>query len=339
MINIAVEKLILIVKNAFMQHGASEISAQSVANALVRAQMDGQNGHGLSRIDSYLAQLQTGKIKGAAIPAYEFPRPAICAVDAKFGFAYPAMDILIEQLPALAKTYGIAFGAVKNSHHFGQAGYHVERLADQGLIALAFSNTPKAMAPWGGRDALFGTNPIAMACPNFNEVDGESEAPLVIDMSLSVAARGKIMAASKQDKQIPEGWARDQDGNPTTDPQLALKGTMEPMGGAKGGALALMVEILSAGLTGGNFSFEASSFFEAEGESPAIGHSVIVIDPLATTGNKDAGAGFAARMAYLFRTMLEQEGVRLPGSSRISKRQTHHQNGIEIDPAFYKKYS
>jgi (2R)-3-sulfolactate dehydrogenase (NADP+) len=207
-------------------------------------------------------------------------------------------------IPLAAET-GIAAAAVTRSHHCGQLGAHVERLAEAGLIAVMVANTPKAMAPWGGDTPLFGTNPIAFAAPR------SDAPPLVIDLSLSKVARGKIMAANKAGQPIPEGWALDAEGQPTTDPKAALAGAMIPAGDAKGAALALMVEILAASLTGANPSAEASSFFDAEGPSPGVGQFLIAIAP---------ETGFAARLETLLNQIAAQEGARLPGQRRLQGR-------------------
>ncbi|MCQ2444862.1 MAG: Ldh family oxidoreductase, partial [Mailhella sp.] len=191
--------------------------------------------------------------------------------------------------------------------------------------AIAFSSSPYAMAPWGGKKGTFGTNPIAFGCPR------ENDDPLVIDMSLSKVARGKIKNAQmKGETSIPEGWALDKDGNPTTDPAAAVAGTMIPLGDAKGAALALMVEILSASINGAHHGFEASSFFTAEGEAPGIGQSCIVFDPKALT------PGFAERVETLFSFMLAQDGVRLPGARRFNLREEKRKNGIDLPDNLYK---
>ena len=160
----------------------------------------------------------------------------------------------------------------------------MERLADAGLVALMFVNTPSAIAPWGGSKAVLGTNPIAFACPL------PGRAPLVIDLSLSKVARGNIMTAKQRGEKIPEGWALDAAGKPTTDPDAALAGTMVPMGDAKGSALALMVELLAAGLTGANFAAEASSYLDDKGPPPGTGQLIVAFDPQAFGG--DAVARF-----------------------------------------------
>ena len=211
------------------------------------------------------------------------------SIDGGLGFAYPAIDLALQTLEPLAKKTGIAIAAIRRSHHFGQAGAHAEKLARGGLIVLVFGNAPKAMPFWGGKAPAIGTNPIAFACPTPG-VD-----PLVIDLAMSVVARGKIMAAEQKGEAIPEGWAVDADGRPTTDASAAMKGAMLPIGGAKGSALALMVEILAAALTGSAFGWEASSLFDDKGAAPNLGHTLIAIDP-----ERLSGGSFMARMGVLW---------------------------------------
>ena len=246
--------------NALVNNKTSEDNAKEVADALISAEFDGQSGHGLSRIPSYVEQLTSGKVNGNEAPSILSSKGSVIRVDASNGFAYPAISLALKEVTSAANKFGIAAASISRSHHFGQAGRHVEILAESGLIGLMFGNTPKAIPPWGGTKALFGTNPIAFSTPRDNEP------PLVIDMSLSKVARGKVMVANQNNEKIPEGWAIDSEGKPTTDPKKALEGAMLPIGDAKGSALALMVEILAAGLTGSNFGFEASSFLNAEGD-------------------------------------------------------------------------
>jgi len=179
----------------------------------------------------------------------------------------------------------------------------VDRFAEAGLIAIMLANAPKAIAPWGAREAVFGTNPIAFATP----VAGA--APLVIDLSLSRVARGKVMAAKKAGTEIPQDWALDRNGRPTTAPEDALNGTMLPIGQAKGTALALMVELLAASLSGSAFSHQAGSFFDPDGSPPRVGQTVICIDP-------GVQSDYAARVGGLLETISALEGARLPGERR-----------------------
>jgi (2R)-3-sulfolactate dehydrogenase (NADP+) len=297
-------------------------NAASVARALVAAEAEGLKGHGLSRVPTYAAQAKVGKVDGFATPALEWRRPAVAAIDAKNGFAYPAIDMAIAALPQAARQNGIASAAIRRSHHCGAAGHPVEGLAEAGLLALMFANTPAAIAPWGGSSGLFGTNPIAFACP----LPGRP--PIVIDLSLSKVARGNILAAKQKGEAIPAGWALDAQGKPTTDPAAALAGTMLPLGDAKGTTLALMVELLAAGLTGANFAAEASSFLDAEGPPPGTGQLLIAFDP-----SVFGGAGTLEHFGALAGAIETQPGARLPGARRRAQRAKTERDGIAIsDP-------
>jgi len=314
----------LLAKDILVRHDTSEANAECVARALVAAEADGQKGHGLSRLPSYAAQAASGKVDGHALPTLEQGARAALRIDARNGFAFPALAMAVDRLSSLAAETGIAAAGVHHSHHFGQAGYHVEQLAASGLIGLVFGNSPKAIAPWGGSEGVFGTNPVAFAAPR------RTGPPLVIDLSLSKVARGKVMVAAKQGEPIPEGWALDRHGNPTTDAEAALQGTMLPMGDAKGAALVLMVEILAAALTGARFGFEASSFFTAEGEPPAVGQFLVAIDPRVFSGD-----AFAQRLETLIGAILEQQGTRLPGARRLGLRAESARNGVVVPAALY----
>ena len=181
-----------------MRSGTKESTADTVASALVRAEADGQKGHGISRIPSYAAQVRTGKVKGQALPVLEDVKPGLFRIDANFGFAYPAIKLALPELELRAQKTGLAAAAIYHSHHFGVAGHHCEDLAAKGLVAFIFGNSPKAMAPHGAKEKVLGTNPIAFAAPTDHE-------PLVIDMALSTVARGKIFLARKAGSSIPEG--------------------------------------------------------------------------------------------------------------------------------------
>lgn len=315
----------LLAFRALRANRTDEDAARATARALVAAEADGQAAHGLSRVPAYALQARSGKVDGQAIPRIETPTPGVIRVDAGLGFAYPAIDAALAHLAPLARSQGVAVAAIHRSHHFGQVGAHAERLAESGLVALVFGNTPKAMAFPGGRRAMLGTNPLAFAVPR-----PDGEAPLVIDLALSVAARGKIVAAQKAGRTIPADWAVDAQGEPTTDPTAALAGTLSPIGGTKGGALALMVEILGAALTAGAFGWEASSFFDAEGPPPNMGHLFLAIDPGPTSGS-----AFGSRMSSLIAAMATEPSVRLPGSRRLAARERARSAGVTLNPALH----
>lgn len=315
------------VTGIFTRHGASEPTAASVARALVGAEAEGLKGHGLSRIPTYLGMLTSGKVNGKAEPTLSRVRAATLMVDAADGFAYPAIDLALQHLPRVAAETGIAAAAIARSNHAGALGAHVERLAEAGLVALFFANTPEAIAPAGGTKAVFGTNPIAFACP----LPGRP--PIVVDLALSAVARGTIVAARQKGEAIPEGWALDADGRPTTDPEAALKGTMVALGGAKGATLALMVEVLAAALTGAHLAFEASSFLDEKGPPPGTGQMILAIDP-AGFGH----ASFATRITALAAAIEAQAGTRLPGERRRRLRERAEAEGLVLPAALVEAH-
>ncbi len=299
--------------------GVAEKNADSVARALVAADADGLSGHGMSRLPTYADQAKVGKVDGHAMPELAVTAAGALRVDAKCGFAFPAIAAGLARAADMVKSAGTVGMAVGNSHHFGAAGYHLEPLAEQGLVALAFGNSPAAIAPWGGKTPIFGTNPIAFACPC------PGRAPLVIDLSLSKVARGRILVAAQKGEPIPEGWALDAEGRPTTDAKAALGGAMIAMGDAKGTALVLMVELLAAALSASQFGYEASSFLDAKGPPPRVGQFFLVIDPA-----RFGGDAFTGRVADLTAAVLAQNGARLPGDRRLAARQKARENGISI---------
>jgi (2R)-3-sulfolactate dehydrogenase (NADP+) len=310
---------------ALMANDTSRTNAESVARSLVLAEADGQAGHGLSRVASYALQSKAKKIDGHARPEITHTASSALRVDARSGFAYPALDLAIEKLSPLARSHGLASAALFHSHHFGQAGQHVERLAQEGLVALAFSNTPRAMAPLGSSRSMMGTNPIAFAAPL------PSRAPLVIDLALSVVARSRIVAAHNAGKSIPSDWAVDAAGQPTTDPAAALQGSLLPIGGAKGAALALMVEVLCGALAGAAFGWEASSFLDDKGGPPNVGQVLLAIDP-----QDYAGESFLPRMQMLV-SEIESSGARLPGDRRLALRQRAQESGLTISSQLHRE--
>lgn len=308
---------------ALRRAGASDDMARATADALVDAEAQGLAGHGLSRLGQYTTHLRNGRADGGAQPAVVRSRGAAFLVDAGCGLAFPACALAVTEAIARARTLGVAFAGVTNSHHFGVAAYHLRPVAQAAMVGLAFGNSPAAMPAAGGKRPLFGTNPIAAVFPRR---DG---APLAIDLSLSEVARGKVMVAAKQGKPIPLGWALDRDGRPTTDAQAALEGSMLPVGGAKGAMLALVVELLACALTGAAMGFEADSFFVDEGNRPRIGQAFLVIDPDALAGRDT----YLARVEALIAAMLRDEGVRLPGARRDALAAKAAREGVEVPAA------
>ncbi len=320
---ITADQLTALVAQALINANTSPSNAECVARALVAADIDGLSSHGVSRLPSYADQANSGKVDGQVQPQVDVVTPAIVKVDARCGFAFPAIEAGMSAALRCLPQSGVVAMAVGNSHHFGVAGSHVERAAEQGAVALAFGNSPAALAPWGGSRAVFGTNPIAFATPR------RDAPPLVTDLSLSKVARGKVMVAKNRGEAIPGDWALDADGRPTTNPADVLAGgTMLPMGDAKGAVLALVVEILAAALTGSSFGFEASSFFAAEGDPPRVGQFFLFFDP-----ERMAGPGYGVRLETLLTAITDQDGTRLPGERRLENRARHQAEGLDLPQA------
>src|SRR5476649_489092 len=296
--------------DSLLAAGALPATAQSTARALVYADLRGLSSHGVVRLPMYCAQLRNGRVDPLAQPAIVSDRGAAVLVDGADGLAYPACDLAINVLIERARQFGSAVAGVMRSHHFGVGAAHLQALGAAGMVGLAFSNSPAAMPAWGGRRALFGTNPIAAVFPR------RGSSPLTIDLSLSAVARGRIMVAARDGKPIPEGWALDKEGRPTTDARAALEGSMLPAGGVKGAMLALTVELLVCALSGAAYGFESDSFFTEEGKPTRIGQAFLAVNPAALAGNDV----FFERVETLIAAMTEDPGVRLPGERRLDRK-------------------
>ena len=314
------DELQTLVETALILHGASADQARATAVALVVAQASGLPSHGLSRVSMYVSHLKAGRVVGNAQPVAHAERAGAVLIDAGNGFAFPACLLAVEQAIARARQTGIAIAAVTNSHHFGMAAYHLDPIAQAGMVGIACGNSPAAMPAAGGKRAIFGTNPIAAIFPR------PGYAPVSVDLSLSEVARGKLMVAADRGEAIPLGWALDADGQPTTDPKKGMEGSMLPMGGTKGAMLALVVELLVTTLTGAHFGAEADTFFVAQGNQPRLGQAFIAIDPGALAGSRV----YAERIEALVAAMLVDEGVRLPGQRRFDAVAAARTSGFEV---------
>ncbi len=322
----SVNELTELAARALQNAGASHVMAAATARALVAAEAAGLAGHGLSRVALYAQHVREGRANGTAEPRIVHEKGATCLIDAQGGLAYLAMEVATREAMRRATEFGVAFCGVTHSHHCGAMDYHLAPLAAAGLVGIGFTNTPAAINAWGGRKPLFGTNPIAAVFPR------QDGLPLVIDLSLTEVARGKIMVAANEGRPIPAGWAFDRDGKPTTDARAALTGSMAAIGGAKGAMLALLVELLCVTLTGARFGLENDSFFEP-GDPASIGHALVAIDPAALGG---AGVYFE-RIETLIAAMLADEGVRLPGDRRHKSAADARANGVEVPAALLKQ--
>jgi (2R)-3-sulfolactate dehydrogenase (NADP+) len=311
-----------IMRRALERSGATPSLARCTAAALVAAELEGIASHGASRIPQYCGHLRNGRASGSAVPRVARERGGACLVDAGGGLAFEACALAVREAITRAKANGVAFVSVTNSNHFGVAAFHAEPIARAGLVGLAFGNSPGAMPMWGGKRALFGTNPIAAAFPR------RDAPPIVVDLSLSEVARGKLMLAAREAKPIPLGWALDKDGNPTTDAKAGLEGMMLPAGGVKGSMLALTVELLVCALSGAAFGFESDSFFTDAGKPTRIGQAFLAIDPDALAGREV----FLERVETLVAAMLADAGVRLPGDRRRASRAKLAAEGLALAP-------
>ena len=320
------DELHALILEVLLAHDTARDNAERVAKALVAAEADGQKGHGASRVPSYAAQARSGKVDGHAVPEAIRLGDSATIVDARDGFAYPAIELAQQSLLDGLSASPLAAAVIRNSHHSGVIAHHIEPLARAGFIAMSVGNGPHAIAPWGGHRGLFGTNPIGFAAPR------AEHPPLVIDMSLSKVARGRINVAAQAGEPIPEGWAFDAAGKPTTDAKEAMAGTMAPVGDAKGAQLALMVEILAAALSASCFGFESSSYFTAEGAPPRAGQFLLAIDP----GPFSEGR-FGSRLEDLLAAIEEQPGTRLPGRRRFALRERAQREGVTIPRALHER--
>jgi len=324
---VSLEQLHDLAHRALARAGAHPDLAAATAKALVYADASGLSSHGVARIPQYAAHLKNGRADGSARPKIAAAKGGAVLVDAECGLAFEACALAVHEAIRRARDLGVAYAGVTNSHHFGVAGYHLEAVGAAGFVGMAFGNSPAAMPAAGGSRPIFGTNPIAAIFPR------PHAAPLLIDLSLSEVARGKLMIAAKEGKPIPLGWALDRAGKPTTDPKAGLEGSMLPLGGAKGAMLALVVELLVTALTGAAIGFEATSFFVDKGNRPRLGQAFLVIDPVALSGR----VVYDERIETLIAAMTKDPAVRLPGDRRYALAAKAANEGVGIPAALHRQ--
>lgn len=310
-----------LLQQIFVRHGTSESVARTLAANCASAQRDGAHSHGVFRIPAYVSTLASGWVNGTAVPQVQDVASGYVRVDAGGGFAQPALEAARALLVEKARSAGIAVLAIHNSHHFAALWPDVEPFAEEGLVALSVVNSMTCVVPHGADRPLFGTNPIAFAAPR---ADG---APIVFDLATSAIAHGDVQIAARKGERLPPGMGVDSLGQPTQDPKAILEGgALLPFGGHKGSALSMMVELLAAALTGGNFSFEFDWTDHPGARTPWTGQLLIVIDP-----SKTAGQSFAQRSQELVRQMHAAGLRRLPGDRRHRTRAKSQETGIELD--------
>lgn len=300
--------------------GATPENAAPLAHAIMQAERDGIASHGLMYLPVYALHLTCGKVDGQARPVVETPRPAVVRVDAATGFAHPAISAGMAPLLDAARQNGIACLAIRNSYNCGVLGHHAERIADAGMMALCFTNAPASIAPIGGKKPVIGTNPFALATP-----DGAGGVTMVIDQSASVIAKSEVVKRARDGHAIPEGWVLDAAGQPTTDAEAGLKGSMVPSGGYKGVGVGLMVELFAAALSGAELGIDAAPFGGTAGGPPKTGQFFMAIDPGVTSGGR-----FAPQLARLAEAIGADAGARLPGTRRQTARARALTEGVAV---------
>ena len=315
-----------VLQNLGMNNGNSSI----VADSLVKANLEGTDSHGISRLSIYAKRFHDQRIN--VNPAIQLTEKtsSVLLVDGDNGLGHVVSYHAISKGIEMAKQSGIVAIAIKNSNHFGTASYFCQLACEQNLACIGFTNSPPGIAPWGGKNAFFGTNPIAFGFPT-----GDDQ-PVIIDLSTSIAARGKIILAAKQGNSIPDGWAIDEHGLPTNDAQAALKGSVLPLGGAKGSALALAVEILTGILSGAAFGPHVKNIYdEGETENANVGHFFILLDIekfMHLSAFFESLQGLLAEMKEVPKVPGANE-IRYPGERRKRDRDQRQLQGIEISPS------
>lgn len=317
---LTLNELIQILHSIFVGYGTSLDVAKILATNCALAERDGSDGHGVFRIPGYVSTLQSGYVDGRAEAIIDTAAGAFIRVDACNGFAQSALSAVSKALTAAAQSQGVAIAAIKNSHHFGALWLDVEPFARAGFIAIACVNSVARVVPHNGNRPVYGTNPIAFATPRHNDD------PLVFDQATSALAFGEIRLAAKRGERLPSGCGVDRHGAPTSDASEILNGgSLLPFGGYKGASISMMVELLSAALTGGNFSTEVSTQAFPGAQTSKTGELVIVIDP-----SHGGGTNFAQRVTQLCCSLRDSGQDRLPGDRRLQRRRESDRLGIAL---------
>ncbi len=304
MVQISLNDIEQTTKAALQRHGAAPWVADEVARAVRKAESVGNKICGLYYLESYCKQLETGRVKGDAEPVVTRPRPGAVMVDAKYGFAQAAFARALPEALAAARECGTASLAVGHAHTCTSLGYFTEQIAMQGLVAIGMTNASPIVAPPGGKTRVIGTNPIAFSVP-----DGTGGIAMQFDQSTTTVALGKITMAKAAGESIPKGWAVDAAGNPTTDPEAALAGSLVSMGSYKGWGFGLMAELLAAGMTGGVVSRDVKPLKAPEGPPHDLGQFYLLMDP-------DVSGAFYDRLEQVAEGVAMDEGARMPGQGK-----------------------
>ena len=320
------EKLKAFAVEVSKKYGLTGSDAEIFVSNLINANLTGVDTHGLTRFAIYLKRIKLGLINPKASMTFEQKFPIAAVLNADNGLGQIAGDKAITKAIEMAKIYGLGAVAVKNSQHFGALGYYCNKAAENEVICLAFTNAEPALPPWGSYEAFFGTNPIAMGVPVKNDI------PIIIDLSTSIVARGKIISASKKKEPIQEGWALDPEGNPTTDADKALAGSVLTMAGPKGYALAMMVDILSGVLSGSGYGRNVHSMYKDMKNPADVGHFFICIN-IEAFMPKEIFYRKIKKMKEELKTSKKCQGVeeiRIPGEKKARTKAERLKTGIQL---------
>ncbi|WP_343314840.1 Ldh family oxidoreductase [Brucella sp. BE17] len=320
---LTVDHLFELASDIFRKAGLSEAHAQSVARTIVAAERDGCKSHGVYRIEGCLRTIKSGKVVPDAVPMLTVDESAVVRVDAKGGFANLAFETGTPALVERTRQLGLAALVINDCTHFAALWPEVEVLAQSGLSAIAMCPSYATVAPAGGTKPLLGTNPFAFGWPR------PGENPYVFDFATSVAARGELELYRRAGKPLPEGWAIDADGNPTTDPEAALEGAMLPFGGHKGSAISTMIELLAGSMIGDFNSPEALEFLGTTTIAPRHGELIIAFDPARMAG----GRGNPLQHGEALIEAIVGQGARLPSQRRFAARSVSLAKGISLNQA------
>ena len=307
--DLSLDEIYSLAKNVMLANGCDTANAGALADIICRAERDGSHSHGLFRVPGYVKALRSGKVDGKAKPTIKHLTPAVIQVDGHGCFAPLAQAVGLPALTEATEKIGIAALSLVGVHHFAALWPETEYLADRGFVGIACTAYMPAVAPAGSNEALFGTNPLSFAWPR------PGHNPVVYDMATASMAMSDVQIAARDGREVPLGTGLDANGQPTTDPAAIAKGVLLPFGGYKGSAIAMMVELLAAGMTGEQFSFEARDTDNKDGGPPRGGEMIIGMSPaiIAGDGWQDHVEGFVQKLSNI-------DGVRMPGARRHKNR-------------------
>ena len=314
MVTLELDDIYQLAHDVMLANGCNRDNAAALADIICRAERDGSHSHGLFRVPGYVKALRSGKVDGKAKPTVKHVTPAVIQIDGNGCFAPLAQAVGLPLLADATGEIGVAALSLVGIHHFAALWPETEYLADRGFVGLACTAYMPMVAPAGSKDALFGTNPISFAWPR------PGHCPVVYDMATAAMAMGDVQIAARDGHDVPPGTGLDADGNPSTDPAAIAKGVLLPFGGYKGSAIALMVELLAAGLTGEQFSYEARATDNKDGGPPRGGEMIIGMSP-----DIIAGANWQDHVEAFMQKMISLDGVRIPGARR-------HKNRLDTGP-------